>query len=932
MKKRNLSMLLALVMILSAFAGTFTISAEEAPGVFEVDGKFYNDFMSACNATPPGGTLLVHKDYTIPKGNDSDPYYWLYDAVIEGVQKPDGTYPTLKTHMRYHRIYCMGACTWKNLNFLFNDVIQSSVFLVSNVGKDGSVYSEESKMVMENVNMILHSTSDSDAEIPGSIFRLYHSNTSAHLKDCVVTVPSTYKNPFGAKSGVFMIFKGVENATLTLENTTVDASEAGSGICVLYSQNPNNKLIIRNSTLNSGPDSPISDPYDLDVEYLGNNVINGQHIATEDMLGDEVADRKARKEGYIARIGTGKEAIGEDESFPGYYKTLADAFAAAAEMLAGSDEEGEEGEKAAKQPEVTLISDIAEQNILTIPAILFNGNGRTLTVPGIVKMDDGDMNIKDLNLVSSADAPMLDIKSAIGAITIDKSTFTSTGAAPTAYVVSAADITAKKSSFAVTHETCDKSIFSISSGADLTLVDVTVDTLESAPQLSLVEVLSEKDSLVILDKETKINVGENGLAATSKGSNTFTVIGKASLTAEGTAIALSPEAGAWTVSVNGAVKVASVRDTCIMAGSAGTNITIGGSALVTGARDVINAAGEGVNVEVESGVTLTQTPYSTNNTVINLTGKNTKLKTSATINITNRGTAIEAIGENATVIVEGGKINGDVVVGSNANAATLIVMAGEIAVTKQNVAAITVVKGTAHLLSGKISGGTMALDGETDIAYPAGTTEFVFNDLYENAPLMGEVTMRMNEGSMGVRFTSMLSADMIAYIEQLKSAGLVTDYEFGTLIARATALRNIEMTIPALTDAGVIYAAVKADAGLVKAEDGSVTYTAAVINIMEDNMGSSLTARAYIKYTLATGEDLYVYAQDRTEGVSLGELAQKCLADVSEKSVEGYRNQVQEYYEADEDGWYELVQDIAYSPYSKEQQAALKLILETADL
>ena len=932
MKKRNLSMLLALVMILSAFAGTFTISAEEAPGVFEVDGKFYNDFMSACNATPPGGTLLVHKDYTIPKGNDSDPYYWLYDAVIEGVQKPDGTYPTLKTHMRYHRIYCMGACTWKNLNFLFNDVIQSSVFLVSNVGKDGSVYSEESKMVMENVNMILHSTSASDAEIPGSVFRLYHSNTSAHLKNCTVTVPSTYKNPFGAKSGVFMIFKGVENATLTLENTTVDASEAGSGICVLYSQNPNNKLIIRNSTLNSGPESPISDPYDLDVEYLGNNVINGQHIATEDMLGDEVADRKARKEGYIARIGTGKEAIGEDESFPGYYKTLADAFAAAAEMLAGSDEEGEEGEKAAKQPEVTLISDIAEQNILTIPAILFNGNGRTLTVPGIVKTDDGDMNIKDLNLVSSADAPMLDIKSAIGAITIDKSTFTSTGAAPTAYVVSAADITAKKSSFAVTHETCDKSIFSISSGADLTLVDVTVDTLESAPQVSLVEVLSEKDSLVILDKETKINVGENGLAATSKGSNTFTVIGKASLTAEGTAIALSPEAGAWTVSVNGAVKVASVRDTCIMAGSAGTNVTIGGSALVTGARDVINAAGEGVNVEVESGVTLTQTPYSTNNTVINLTGKNTKLKTSATINITNRGTAIEAIGENATVIVEGGKINGDVVVGSNANAATLIVMAGEIAVTKQNVAAITVVKGTAHLLSGKISGGTMALDGETDIAYPAGTTEFVFNDLYENAPLMGDVTMRMNEGSMGVRFTSMLSADMIAYIEQLKSAGLVTDYEFGTLIARATALRNIEMTIPALTDAGVIYAAVKADAGLVKAEDGSITYTAAVINIMEDNMGSSLTARAYIKYTLATGEDLYVYAQDRTEGVSLGELAQKCLADVSDKSAEGYRNQVHEFYEEDEDGWYELVEETAYSPYSKEQQEALKLIVENAEL
>ena len=50
------------------------------------------------------------------------------------------------------------------------------------------------------------------------------------------------------------------------------------------------------------------------------------------------------------------------------------------------------------------------------------------------------------------------------------------------------------------------------------------------------------------------------------------------------------------------------------------------------------------------------------------------------------------------------------------------------------------------------------------------------------------------------------------------------------------------------------------------------------------------------------------------------------------ESAEGYRNRVQEFYEADEDGWYELVQDTAYSPYSKEQQAALKQIVENADL
>ena len=51
-----------------------------------------------------------------------------------------------------------------------------------------------------------------------------------------------------------------------------------------------------------------------------------------------------------------------------------------------------------------------------------------------------------------------------------------------------------------------------------------------------------------------------------------------------------------------------------------------------------------------------------------------------------------------------------------------------------------------------------------------------------------------------------------------------------------------------------------------------------------------------------------------------------------DESTEGYRNQVQEFYEADEDGWYEVITGTAYSPYSKAQQAALKQIIENADL
>ncbi|MBQ5772486.1 MAG: hypothetical protein IIW07_03200, partial [Clostridia bacterium] len=59
---------------------------------------------------------------------------------------------------------------------------------------------------------------------------------------------------------------------------------------------------------------------------------------------------------------------------------------------------------------------------------------------------------------------------------------------------------------------------------------------------------------------------------------------------------------------------------------------------------------------------------------------------------------------------------------------------------------------------------------------------------------------------------------------------------------------------------------------------------------------------------------------------------QQCLADVNDESAEGYRNRVEGFYEADEDGWYEWIEEVAYSPYSKEQQEALKQIIENADL
>ena len=67
MKIKRLSFLLALVMILSAFAGTFTISAEgeeTAVNAWEVNGATYATFQEAIDAAVAGDTIYLVADYT----------------------------------------------------------------------------------------------------------------------------------------------------------------------------------------------------------------------------------------------------------------------------------------------------------------------------------------------------------------------------------------------------------------------------------------------------------------------------------------------------------------------------------------------------------------------------------------------------------------------------------------------------------------------------------------------------------------------------------------------------------------------------------------------------------------------------------------------------------------------------------------------------
>ena len=88
MKIKRFSFLLALVMILSAFAGTFTISAEgeeAAVNAWEVGGQTYATWQEAIDAAVPGDTIYLIADYTQTGDIRTNK-----DLTIEGRLKADG--------------------------------------------------------------------------------------------------------------------------------------------------------------------------------------------------------------------------------------------------------------------------------------------------------------------------------------------------------------------------------------------------------------------------------------------------------------------------------------------------------------------------------------------------------------------------------------------------------------------------------------------------------------------------------------------------------------------------------------------------------------------------------------------------------------------------------------------------------------------------
>ena len=151
MKIKRLSLLLALVMILSAFAGTFTISAEgeAAPTPWEVNGTRYATFDDAVNAAVAGDTIYLHED-TVNTINANEIYYINKDVTIEGVAKADGSYPTFGIQIKWRRYAVTATGDDEYVEVLFKNMTMDFVYIYNHV------YNLESNtsLTFENVDFI----------------------------------------------------------------------------------------------------------------------------------------------------------------------------------------------------------------------------------------------------------------------------------------------------------------------------------------------------------------------------------------------------------------------------------------------------------------------------------------------------------------------------------------------------------------------------------------------------------------------------------------------------------------------------------------------------------------------------------------------------------------------------------------------------------
>lgn len=141
--------------------------------------------------------------------------------------------------------------------------------------------------------------------------------------------------------------------------------------------------------------------------------------------------------------------------------------------------------------------------------------------------------------------------------------------------------------------------------------------------------------------------------------------------------------------------------------------------------------------------------------------------------------------------------------------------------------------------------------------------------------------VRFAEGSNGLRFLSEVSAETVAYIESIADPG--TTIRYGTVIAPADyAARARIFSAEFLTRAGLKFLDIKAENGLIRNADGSLTIRAAIVNILPENLTRAFAAASYVEYTVnGVASRMYSAYQYDLHSRSAEQVARLALADAS---------------------------------------------------
>ena len=196
----------------------------------------------------------------------------------------------------------------------------------------------------------------------------------------------------------------------------------------------------------------------------------------------------------------------------------------------------------------------------------------------------------------------------------------------------------------------------------------------------------------------------------------------------------------------------------------------------------------------------------------------------------------------------------------------------------------------------------------------------------------------------GIRFTSRVTPEVLAMLQELQNFSEIKGYTFGTTVflAESAALVNGRITDKSLKAAGQTYVDIPAVNGIhTLTDDRGRTYyefSAALVNIKTQNYGKTFAAVSYIECTLKSGEKVRVYgAYDaETQSATPTEVAFSMLTDLWDAPTTvpffNYRHSVNTTY-VKQDNKFQPYKEQAlgttmYSAYSSEQRTILAKYLK----